>query len=108
MTEKILGPGAKWQAVDDSIARKALATLFEQSPVARRDATLIHARGSEFAFYKEHFLLEVIFSLRDESFRTFFLYGEKSLWRLDGTSAPIHAANEAESVTLTETTAADY
>ncbi len=86
----------------------ALQALAEDSPQIFGDATFVSARCSALSFYDAHHLVEIEFVGDDGSGRAYALHAIDHTFLLDGTSAPIHAANEIEELVLDDDTVPDY
>lgn len=101
-------PWASWEPVGAEQGAKVLERLAEELPGIFADSKLIASRCSRLAFYESHHLMELEF-VRDHGVeRAFALDGPQGIAWLNGGSTPIHDANDAESLALTEETAADY
>jgi ATP-dependent Zn protease len=108
MPEKSVEPWALWLPCEGEQGAEALERLADELPVFFADSTLVSCRSARLAFYSAHRLMELAF-VRDHGMgRAFVLDGPHGTWWLNGASDPIHNANEAESLVLTEATVADY
>jgi ATP-dependent Zn protease len=65
-------------------------------------------RGASPSFYEHHILIELVSEGSGSSQRVFGLHGGDATRWLDGSSAPIHDTNAAESLELTEEKVHDY
>jgi hypothetical protein len=108
IVEKSTEPWASWEPCEDEQGAEALNRLARNLPRYFADSKLISSRQSRLAFYESHRLMELEF-LRDHGAeRAFVLDGPQGTVWLNGESEPIHDTNGAESLALTEATAADY
>jgi len=108
IAEKTTEPWASWEPCDDDQGAEALERLARSLPRFFADSKLISSRQSRLPFYESHRLMELEFDRGQGAERAFVLDGPRGTALLDGQSSPIHDANEAESLALTEATAADY
>ena len=91
-TRKSLGPSRRWPT----------------EPRTLPGSTLAGGHCSDLSFYDGHRLIELRFESSFGLERVFGLLGPAETNWLDGTSSPVHATNEAESLALTEETLHDY
>jgi ATP-dependent Zn protease len=109
IVEKSTEPWASWEPCEDEQGAEALNRLARNLPRYFADSKLISSRQSRLSFYKSHRLMELEFVVRDHGAeRAFVLDGSQGTVWLNGESEPIHDTNDAESLALTEATAADY
>ncbi len=106
MTVKSADGWARWEACDDG--REALSRLAETLPQFFAASTFVSARCTALRWYATHRLIELDFVREHGVERAFVLHGPEDTHWLNGESEPIHDANEAESLTLTDDTVADY
>lgn len=101
-------PWAFWEPCEHDRGEAVLGRLAVARPEYFAGSRLIGCRWSPLSFYRYHRLVELRFANGQGTQRVLVLEGpEQSAW-LDGSSAPIHDANEAEDLTLTDRTAANY
>jgi AAA+ superfamily predicted ATPase len=106
--EQTLGPTVRWNACDEAFQGRLAAALTAQAPGAFRELELSHCLRAHLPFYARLELVDVQVACLGFAARAFLLFGdERCLW-LDGTSEPIHQANEIESPGLTAATVLDY
>jgi AAA+ superfamily predicted ATPase len=99
-----------WQASPGSTA-KALAAraLYGENDPGRLGSVEVTGRTAELPFYLTLALYHLELRLPAvPTLHVFLLANEKSAYLLDGTSRPIHQANEAEGIEVTEEHALDY
>jgi ATP-dependent Zn protease len=104
------GLWAHWEPCTDGQDAAALARLAAELPQFFGDSTVIGSRCSRLTFYKVHQLLELKFVRNHASDVecAFALDGPVGTLWLNGEADSIHRTNEAESLALTDSTAADY
>jgi ATP-dependent Zn protease len=109
MVEKSMEQWARWEPCELSEGAVALSQLASASPEYFADSTLAAARCSPLSFYADHRLLELHFTRDTGGEQAFVLVGRggQPLW-LDGSSGPIHEANDSESLAFNDRTVLDY
>ncbi len=106
--EKSLAPWAIAEPNDDGRGSPALSRLAERAPQFFADSSFVGAKILRLPFYAKHRLMELAFVRDHGPERAFVLDdGIESHW-LDGTSSPMHDANEVEALALTDATVLDY
>jgi len=107
--QKPLDPWATWEPNGGEQAAEAFARLAAQAPEVFTGARFSGGRSATLSFYDTSRLIMVGF-LRDRRPPeiAFVLHGPDATRWLDGRSGPIHAANEEESLALTDDTVLDY
>jgi ATP-dependent Zn protease len=106
--EKTLEASAAWEPCEDEQGVVALRRLAGHAPQFFADATLVSARSLALPFYATHRLIELHFVRDHGTERAFALDGaDDTLW-LNGDSDPIHEANGAAPLLLTDATVKDY
>ena len=108
MGEKSTEPWVVWEPCEGEQGTAVLTRLARELPAYFADATLLSSRSSRLSFYKTHRLMELQLVRDDGTERAFVLDGPGGTAWLNGSSEPMHSTNEAESLTLTEATVADY
>jgi WD40 repeat protein len=98
-------PFAYWEPCEDRRGAAALDRLADAEPRYFGRSTLVSSRWSRLSFYEAHRLMELTFVRDGRTERAFALDGPRGTGWLNGTSAPIHDTNEAESLSLTQATA---
>jgi DNA polymerase III delta prime subunit len=108
MPEKDVTQWVRWESCEGNQAAVALAQLGAAKPEFFSGASLAAAQWSRLTFYSDYRLAELRFSRDIGPERVFVLVGGgPPLW-LDGSSAPIHEANDSESLELNDRTVLDY
>jgi AAA+ superfamily predicted ATPase len=92
-----------WRPLENEEVSDGLSTLAGRGMRHRRSA-----RCADLPFYTQHLLVELVFRNGAATEYVFGLDGPDRTMLLDGTSAPIHGTNEAESLALTDETVEDY
>src|SRR5580658_9870179 len=108
MGEKGIRPWAAWERCERGRGAEALSRLAVELPEYFADSRLVRTRWSRLSFYATHRLMELTFVRDQDAERAVVLHGPAGTWWLNGQSAPIHDANEAESIALTKSTVCDY
>ena len=108
MGEKGIRPWAAWERCERGRGAEALSRLAVELPEYFADSRLVRTRWSRLSFYATHRLMELTFVRDQDAERALVLHGPAGTWWLNGQSAPIHDANEAESIALTKSTVCDY
>lgn len=86
-----------------------LAGVIREYAPARLTRLVVRAgRRAGLPFYEQHQLLDLQLEGVDGITRAFVAQAEDRITWLDGSSAPVHDLNEAESLQLTEATVLDY
>jgi AAA+ superfamily predicted ATPase len=106
--ERSLGPELAWQDCDVLARAELLRDLKSRAPLAFGAATIVGARELRPPFYAHHVLYDVTLDGVAGVERALLLRGPGAAHWLDGTSAAIHAVNEAERIQLTAATVAAY
>ncbi|MGB5694601.1 MAG: hypothetical protein WBM46_03020, partial [Polyangiales bacterium] len=107
--EQTLGPKITWTSCDAEQATEIMRAARSLAPGLLDEVTLLGVTLAALPFYKQHALIRLEFIEKPERLKkVYLLFGEeRALW-LDGTSWPIHAVNQSESLSLTEDTVLDY
>ena len=106
--EQPLEPGVTWQPCGDEQAAEALARLTDLAPEAFAGATLVAGACTDLPFYASYRLIDLEVKRDGTPDRAFVLHGPVHTRWLDGTSAPVHEANDDESLELTDESVLDY
>jgi ATP-dependent Zn protease len=106
--EKGTDPWVVWEPCEGEQGMAALGRLASELPAYFGGSTLLTSRSSPLSFYKAYRLVELQFVRDNGAERAFALDGPRGIAWLNGSSEPIHTANEAESLALTDETVADY
>jgi AAA+ superfamily predicted ATPase len=106
--EQSLGPHIRWIPCDEAFQGRLAAALTAQAPGAFRELELSRCSRAHLPFYAHLELVDVQVTSLGFAERAFLLFGDGHCLWLDGTSAPIHQANEIESPVLTAATVLDY
>jgi ATP-dependent Zn protease len=106
--EKTLDPWVAWRLLGDEECARAHASLADRAPQVLAGSAIASAQCSDLSFYDDHLLIELRFDSSRGLERVFGLHGPDQTHWLDGTSAPVHEANEADSLALTAATVHDY
>jgi ATP-dependent Zn protease len=106
--EKSTDPWVVWEPCEEEHGAAALARLARELPAYFAGSTLLSSRSSPLPFYKAHLLMELQFVRDHGTERAFALDGPRGTAWLNGSSEPMHATNEAESLALTDATVANY
>ncbi len=96
--EKCPSPAAA--AAHDRL-RTAFLALFDET-------TVVSARWTALPFYQHHRIIELGLRRAGTDARVFVLDGNDATWWLDGNSDAIYYVNDAEGLSLTAASAADY
>ena len=109
MGEKRVDSWARWEQCERRQGAEALSRLADdQLQAFFADSVLVGCRRSRLPFYANHRLMELQFA-RDHGVEcAFVLDGPTRTWWLNGESSPVHDANEAESLELTQSLICDY
>jgi len=107
-SEKRTDPWTAWERCEGRQDAEALSRLSGELPGFFANSTLVDSRWSRLPFYATHRLMELRFARDHTIARAFVLHGPKQTWWLNGDSGPMHDVNEAESLTLTQSTVCDY
>ena len=94
-----------WEPCEHWRAAAALERLVLAEPRFFARSALVSSRWSRLSFYEAHRLLELTFVRDRRTERAFVLDGPGGTLWLNGSSAPIHDANDAEWLSLTQATA---
>jgi ATP-dependent Zn protease len=105
--DKTLDPWVAWRLLGGEEVTRAQERLSGRAPLLGVSA-LAGAHCSDLSFYKRHLLIELRFTSSRGLERVFGLHGPDETYWLDGTSGPVHSANEAESLALTDAMVHDY
>jgi AAA+ superfamily predicted ATPase len=106
--QETLGPNIAWTVCDQSFVTRVAAGLSSLAPATMRTVELSDCRWAPLPFYAD---LELV-TLRLKGLagveRAYLLFSDDHCLWLDGSSAPIHRANELESVMVTSAHVLDY
>jgi Flp pilus assembly protein TadD len=108
MGEKRFQSSARWERCERRQGAEALARLAGQLPEFFADSTLVSSSWSRLPFYADYRLMELRFARDHGVERAYLIHGPKRTWWLNGESGPIHEANEAESLALSQSMVCDY
>jgi len=106
--EQSLGPNIRWTPCDETFQGRLAAALTSRAPGAFRELELSHCLRARLPFYAHLELVDVQIACLAYVERAFMLFGDEHCLWLDGTSSPIHQANDIESPVLTSATVLDY
>jgi cell division protease FtsH len=106
--EQSLGPNIRWSLCDEAFQSRLAAALISRAPQAFRELELSRCSRARLPFYRHLELVDVQVASEHFSGRAFLLFSEEYCLWLNGTSAPIHQANEVESPVLTSASVLDY
>lgn len=106
--EKSTDPWVVWEPCEEEQGTAALARLTREQPAYFAGSTLLSSRSSSMSFYADHRLMELEFVHDQGTAKAFALDGPRRTAWLNGSSEPIHDANDAESLVLTDATVVDY
>lgn len=106
--EKTTAPWAVWEPVGPKQGAKAFRRLTDKHVADFVGTTYLTGRASPLSFYKSYSLLELSFERDGETERVFVLDGPHGISWLDGSSGPIHDANDGESLELSDSSLLDY
>ncbi|MDT5366837.1 MAG: cell division protease FtsH [Mycobacterium sp.] len=108
MPENSTQPWVVWESCGGEQGAAALGRLARELPAYFAGSTLLSSRSSPLSFYKAYRLMELAFVREHGPERAFVLDGPGGTAWLNGSSEPMHATNEDESLALTDATVADY
>src|ERR1700753_2757202 len=100
MGEKRSQSWARWERCERKQGAEALARLAGQLPEFFADSTLLGCTWAQLPFYSDPRLMELRFARDHGTERAYLLHSPKRTLWLNGESAPMHEANEAESLSL--------
>jgi ATP-dependent Zn protease len=101
-------PWANWQPCKFKVADAALRRISDEIPQFFIGTSIKTARCTTLPFYKSHQMLELELVSEQGAEKAYLLDGDDRTWWLDGSTAPVHDINDAESVNITEDNAVDY
>jgi ATP-dependent Zn protease len=101
-------PWANWQPCPFKVADAALRRITDEIPQFFIGTSIKNARATTLPFYKSHQLIELELVSEKGQEKAYLIDGDGRTWWLDGSTAPVHDVNDAESAEITEETAADY
>ena len=105
---KSFEPWVAWRPCEPATVELAFSRMKARLPVLFGSSALISARDSTLPFYREHELVELVINRQHNATNVYLLHGDRRTGWLAGTSAPIHAINNFESLELTDATAESY
>jgi Flp pilus assembly protein TadD len=109
MGEKRVDSWVRWEQCERRHGVEALSRLADdQLQMFFADSVLVGCRQSRLPFYATHQLVELRFARDHGEECAFVLDGPSRTWWLNGESSPIHDANEAERLKLTQSLICDY
>jgi hypothetical protein len=106
--EQTLDPHIRSSPCDEAFQSRLAGVLISRAPNAFRELELSRCSRARLPFYRHLELVDVQVTSAHFSGPAFLLFSDEHCLWLNGTSAPIHQANEVESPVLTSATVLDY